>query len=229
MTETTIASPLPILDGFPPIAASACQPSDWHDVPKGFYAMPVWDWERFTDEIGMDKNDPAPVAELLGFLLFERKIPRMFKTGKRSGQRAGQDQLTTGHRVLAQDVAEYSIWPGTDHEVRFTSSDRLKSEIDSDRHLIEHEYIFDGDLSRPCRCPSCLDRNDDGRWKAAPNQAEAYRNSVATMFLDGIKKHDDIYRKLYGQITGNCGMCGTVLTDPTSKLLGIGPDCRGYR
>lgn len=33
-------------------------------------------------------------------------------------------------------------------------------------------------------------------------------------------------RVLFGQVTGKCGCCGKKLHDATSKLLGIGPDCR---
>jgi hypothetical protein len=40
---------------------------------------------------------------------------------------------------------------------------------------------------------------------------------------------DDTYRATFGHLTGRCGHCGRPLTDPTSKLLGIGPDCRGDR
>jgi hypothetical protein len=40
---------------------------------------------------------------------------------------------------------------------------------------------------------------------------------------------DDTYRAQYGKLTGKCGCCGKALTDPKSKLIGIGPDCRGYR
>jgi len=39
----------------------------------------------------------------------------------------------------------------------------------------------------------------------------------------------DTYRAKFGQLTGKCGCCGMRLTDPKSKLIGIGPDCRGYR
>jgi hypothetical protein len=39
----------------------------------------------------------------------------------------------------------------------------------------------------------------------------------------------DTFRALFGQLTGRCGCCGKALTDPKSKLIGIGPDCRGYR
>lgn len=33
----------------------------------------------------------------------------------------------------------------------------------------------------------------------------------------------------YGQFTGRCGCCHHPLTDDKSKLIGIGPECRGYR
>lgn len=39
----------------------------------------------------------------------------------------------------------------------------------------------------------------------------------------------DAARLLFAQFTGACSVCGRALTDPTSKLLGIGPDCRGSR
>ncbi|MTD55699.1 DUF6011 domain-containing protein [Amycolatopsis pithecellobii] len=38
------------------------------------------------------------------------------------------------------------------------------------------------------------------------------------------------YRENYGKLTGHCGWCGKALTDPDSKLRGIGPECaRGIR
>jgi uncharacterized protein DUF6011 len=49
------------------------------------------------------------------------------------------------------------------------------------------------------------------------------------MILHDIEHSDGSFRKLYGKLTGRCGSCGRVLTDPKSKLLGIGPDCRGFR
>jgi Family of unknown function (DUF6011) len=39
----------------------------------------------------------------------------------------------------------------------------------------------------------------------------------------------DTFRAKFGQLTGRCGHCHMRLTDPKSKLIGIGPDCRGYR
>jgi hypothetical protein len=32
--------------------------------------------------------------------------------------------------------------------------------------------------------------------------------------------------RLYGQELGICGRCGQILTDPTSRALGMGPQCR---
>jgi Family of unknown function (DUF6011) len=40
---------------------------------------------------------------------------------------------------------------------------------------------------------------------------------------------EDTYRANYGRFTGKCGCCGRRLTDPESKLRGIGPECRGDR
>ncbi len=36
-------------------------------------------------------------------------------------------------------------------------------------------------------------------------------------------------RLLFAGFSGKCSSCGRKLTDPKSKLLGIGPDCRGER
>lgn len=40
---------------------------------------------------------------------------------------------------------------------------------------------------------------------------------------------DDTFRANYGRFTGRCGCCHRHLTDPDSKLYGIGPECRGAR
>jgi hypothetical protein len=44
---------------------------------------------------------------------------------------------------------------------------------------------------------------------------------IGTLLADS-----DRYRLLYGTFVGRCGWCGRKLTDKTSLLLGIGPDCR---
>ena len=35
----------------------------------------------------------------------------------------------------------------------------------------------------------------------------------------------DHYRADFGKVTGRCGCCGRTLTDPKSKVRGIGPEC----
>ncbi len=50
---------------------------------------------------------------------------------------------------------------------------------------------------------------------------------VDSIILD--TRDGDTFRAKFGQLTGKCGCCGRRLTDPRSKLIGIGPDCRGYR
>lgn len=41
-----------------------------------------------------------------------------------------------------------------------------------------------------------------------------------------LTENPDLYRAEYGKFTGKCGCCGRALTDPDSKLRGIGPECR---
>ena len=52
---------------------------------------------------------------------------------------------------------------------------------------------------------------------------------MAAALLHGIKNETDVLRRLYGQVTGHCGVCGRFIYDPESKRLGIGPDCGGRR
>jgi hypothetical protein len=37
------------------------------------------------------------------------------------------------------------------------------------------------------------------------------------------------YQAEFGRLTGKCGCCGRRLTDPDSKMRGIGPECAGLR
>jgi hypothetical protein len=62
------------------------------------------------------------------------------------------------------------------------------------------------------------DRRDyvyDMAWTVA-----AIRDLVPAVIRDADKD-----RARFGQLTGRCGCCSRVLTDPRSKLRGIGPDC----
>lgn len=43
-----------------------------------------------------------------------------------------------------------------------------------------------------------------------------------------VQRADEL-RARYGRFFGKCGACGRTLSDPESKLLGLGPDCGGRR
>lgn len=220
----------------PTAPPGAFDPADWHDVPEGYYLLPVHDWTKFGDDCGADGETPP--LDFLGFRVFVRQTPTLIKTGKRAGQTIGRDRFIVGRLVLARGVQERVIehreaadGPITETE-RLTPSDRLKREADGDKWSAEHDLIHDGDTSPVCRCASCeADRTHlrSVRWKAVPDQANAYANEVAAALLYSIAKEDDAFRRLYGQLTGHCGICGRFIHDPESKRLGLGPDCRGYR
>lgn len=216
----------------PSAPLGAFDPADWHDVPEGYYLLPVHDWNKFGDDCG--RGDETPDLDLLGFRVFVRQTPTLIKKGKRVGQAIGRDAFHVGQLVLARGVQERIInrrekVDGPVVEViRYTPSERLKREADGDRWAAEHDSWSDGDT--PCDCHDCHGINLwKGRplWTPAPDQANAYRNEVAGALLHYIKKENDVLRALYGQLTGHCGVCGRFIYEPESKRLGIGPDCRG--
>ena len=143
---------------------------DWRQVPKGYYAIPVY------DELGYIARDCEGELEVIGYQMYFRKVARQCKNGRVIG----------GNRFV-QGVTW--IEPGAD-------PDTVHRHIEDDR-------------------------------EAAGNHQEYIRHVVDKILID-IEK-DDTYRATYGKITGKCGWCGKTLTDPKSKLIGIGPDCRGYR
>jgi hypothetical protein len=49
-------------------------------------------------------------------------------------------------------------------------------------------------------------------------------SDVEYLLLD--QNLQDQARELFGKLTGRCGFCGKTLTDPDSKMRGIGPECR---
>jgi hypothetical protein len=116
---------------------NAYEPQDWREVPKGFYALPFWDWEKFGDDVTPD--GPDAVAELIGYLLVVRKVPRTFITGKT----VGRDELVIGQQVIAEGVTEYVVpfreSDGTRNDLRYTPRERLSREIDSDRYVAKHD------------------------------------------------------------------------------------------
>ena len=211
--------------------------ADWHDVPEGYYLLPVHDWSKFGDDCGPD--DETPELDLLGFRVFVRQVPTLIKTGKRAGQTIGKDRFIIGQLVLARGVQERVIQRRTKRrrpKPRQPSATRRCSGSSARRtkttgSRAEHEFMRDGDTSPACRCcPDCITnagRWPSCRWKPAPDQANAYANEVAAALIHSIKNESDAFRKLYGQLTGHCGKCGRFIYDPESKRLGIGPDCGG--
>ena len=220
----------------PQAPLGAFDDADWHDVPEGFYLLPVHDWTKFGDDCGPD--GVTPELDLLGFRVFVRQVPAVIKKGERAGQTIGRDRFIIGRLVLARGVQERVInhrekvdGPITRVE-RLTPSERLKREAEGDQWCAEHDFIHDGDPTPPCRCAKCLAERRyewDCKWKAVPDQRNAYANEVAGALICGIKNMDDAFRRLYGQLTGHCGKCGRFIYDPESKRLGIGPDCGGRR
>lgn len=223
-----------ILDGFPPAPVAAWRPAHWEDVPKGFYAIPIWDWHKFGDDCGTE-GDPTPPIDLIGFQLCEKRVSRTYKTGRKAGQQYGKDEFKIGKQAVAPGVTSYTLWAGAENETCYMPWDRLRQEIDSDRHLVRHDLVKElPPMTPPCRCcTSCRRSAEDYPEHMAyvlkPGAYRAWDDALAGAILDVIANHGDIHRRLYGVLTGQCGKCHALLTDPTSKLIGIGPDCRGYR
>lgn len=79
-----------------------------------------------------------------------------------------------------------------------------------------------------------LDRPTQGRWAGAfflnaqaSSEKFPIKNPVTKReILTAIAKDPQAAQALYGQELGRCYACGRVLTDETSRALGIGPDCR---
>lgn len=145
---------------------------DWHEVPKGHYAVPVVDWVNWDCE---EDDEPATI----GYRLFERKIARRAKNGRV----LGRDRFIHGRAMIVD---------GADPE-------QVRDAIDSDHRIAINVFGPGGDLKE---IVDQLVRDVEG---------------------------DDRFRALFGKLTGRCGCCGRKLTDPRSKMLGIGPECRGYR
>jgi hypothetical protein len=147
---------------------------DWHEVPKGHYAIPVPDFVAWMDT---DCEGDPPV---MAYRLFERKTARHCKNGRV----IGREKFITGAIMLASDDID---------------PDYVRQDVQGDRDIAIEVYGPKGDL-------------------------KAIVDEMIRDIADG-----DTFRAKFGQLTGRCGCCGKALTDPKSKLIGIGPDCRGYR
>lgn len=149
---------------------------DWHEVPKGHYAVAVPDLGSADWEAAGYEGDPPIVA----YRLFERRVARQCKNGRV----IGREQFITGAVMLAGDDVD---------------PDLVRREVKEDRDMAVEIFGPKGDL-------------------------KAIVDAILTDIAAG-----DTFRAKFGQLTGKCGCCGMRLTDPKSKLIGIGPDCRGYR
>jgi hypothetical protein len=147
---------------------------DWPEVPKGHYAIPVTDWFACDGDEADDWEPP-----ILGYRLFERKVARVYK----SGRRVGRDAFISGRTMIATGV----------------DSTRLLREIDLDRQVAVNLWGPGGDV----------------------------KSTIDDIVCD--VEGDDTFRATFGKLTGRCGCCGKALTDAKSKMVGLGPDCRGYR
>jgi hypothetical protein len=47
--------------------------------------------------------------------------------------------------------------------------------------------------------------------------------------IDDILRDPERAQAEFGKLTGRRGCCGRTLTDPDSKMRGIGPECAGLR
>jgi Family of unknown function (DUF6011) len=144
--------------------------ADWHNIPAGYYAIPVYDFDSWDGT-----GDP----DVLAYRTFRRTAARTTKTGRT----IGRNRFIIGATLHA---------PSADpDEVRLQLAAYRAADID---------------VLGPC-----------GDVIAA----------VQDILRDLGK--EDAYRANYGKFTGRCGCCHRHLTDPTSKLYGIGPECRGSR
>jgi hypothetical protein len=230
--ESTVTAIEAALDGYPPAPIDAWEPADWHEVPKGYYAIPVWDWHKFMNDCGPDEETPD--LDLIGFQFVQRTVSRTYKTGRKAGQKYGKDELKIGRWYVAPGTTYYVIRAGLPDEQRWSPWDRMRRELEDYRHGATHDLLTEPPAGRIwCRCcDSCCwaaQHADTMAYVRKDNALTAYQDCIAAAIIDSIKTHDNLLSRLYGMITGSCGCCHATLTDPKSKLIGIGPDCRGYR
>lgn len=53
--------------------------------------------------------------------------------------------------------------------------------------------------------------------------------TVSAWDVIAIRDAPEVWGKVFADLTGRCCACNKVLTDPASKVAGMGPDCRGAR
>jgi hypothetical protein len=85
-------------------------------------------------------------------------------------------------------------------------------------------------------------RHPEGEWKPWPHSIarpsyqlaegvtrEEFRAAKGSAWDEAnikfVLENLDMCREAFGQVVGRCGCCGRALTDPDSKMRGIGPEC----
>jgi len=193
----------------------------WREVPAGYYALPCCDWGIFADMVEPDGSQ-RPAAPLIGWQLAARRTQ-------------GRDRLTAGRLVTYPGAVEPACgWHGG------TPAAHLRQEIEDSYHSADHDCLAcgpaemtrRGDLYFPEPGGCEWYYTEPRRWgfPHTPEGAQRWCSAVAVMVLADIREHPPggRYRPLYGhQLTGRCGICGRLLTDPGSRQAGIGPECLG--
>jgi hypothetical protein len=67
--------------------------ADWREIARGYYAVPI------LDDHG-DPEDPG-FGQFLGYKLFERRMPRILKNGRK----VGRDQWCIGAAYVAEGTS----------------------------------------------------------------------------------------------------------------------------
>lgn len=149
---------------------------------------------------------------------------------------------TTTRQLLSQ--ADWPLIPAGYYAVPIKGWDLISSEDDAETWrppLLGHQ-TFRRSVARTCKTGRVIGRDAFTRGVAWTNP-EADPQDIADSCISWTLEEDDItvhwimadvngpdtFRAIYGKITGRCGHCHRRLTDPKSKLLGIGPECRGFR
>jgi hypothetical protein len=150
--------------------AERIRAADWHAIPSGYYAIPVYDFDSWDGT-----GEPAVIA----WRTFRRTTARTTKTGRT----IGHDRFTIGVVMHTPDA----------------DPDEVSDYLSADRAAARDVFGPRGELV-------------------------AAIEGILTDLAGA-----DTYQANYGRFTGRCGCCHRHLTDPTSKLHGIGPECRGSR
>jgi hypothetical protein len=100
-------------------------------------------------------------------------------------------------------------------------------ECDPDSYRILGYRLYERSVARVTKTGRTIGRD---RLKTITMVAEGADRDMLRSYDDrwdvwSILQDLDHHRALFGQLTGHCGICRRALTDPDSKIRGIGPEC----